>query len=145
MSTDELWMREAIKEARLAALDCEVPIGAVVVVGDKIIGRGHNMVQRLNDVSAHAEMIALTAACQYLDAKYLPDCTLYVTLEPCPMCAGMSHLSQVGRIVYGASDPQIGYSRHTPSLLHRKTQVSSGVLESECLALLRSFFRQRRR
>ena len=141
---DEIFMREAIKEARAALLDKEVPIGAVVVCKGRIIGRGHNMTERLHDPTAHAEMIALTAATEAMGGKYLQDCTIYVTVEPCPMCAAALAWAQTGRIVYGASDPKRGYSLFSPSLLHPRTEVSSGILESECSALVSDFFKEKR-
>ncbi|MBR1706696.1 MAG: nucleoside deaminase [Bacteroidales bacterium] len=144
MDQDERYMREALQEALAAARADEIPIGAVMVCRGRIIGRGHNMTERLHDTTAHAEMIAITAATEALGGKYLQDCTLYVTVEPCPMCAGALAWSQVGRIVYGAIDPRRGYSQFTPSLLHPKTQVSAGILADECGALLRDFFRSKR-
>ena len=127
--TDEKFMREAMKEAEMAAYEDEVPIGAVVVCRGRIIGKGHNMTEKLHDATAHAEMIAITAAAEAVGGKYLNDCTLYVTVEPCPMCAGALNWSQIGRIVYGAPDPKRGYSLFSPSLLHPKTEVIGGVLE----------------
>lgn len=141
---DEKFMAEALREAHLALEEKEIPIGAVVVWGDRIIGRGHNMTERLHDPTAHAEMIALTAATQAVGGKYLPDCTLYVTVEPCPMCAGALNWTQTGRIVYGAIDPRRGYSLFSPSLLHPKTRVTAGVLGEECAALIQDFFKNRR-
>lgn len=142
--TDEKFMREAMKEAEMAAYEDEVPIGAVVVCRGRIIGKGHNMTEKLHDATAHAEMIAITAATEALGGKYLNDCTLYVTVEPCPMCAGALNWSQIGRIVYGAPDPKRGYSLFSPSLLHPKTEVIGGVLEQECGALVRDFFMAKR-
>ena len=142
--TDEKFMREAMKEAEMAAYEDEVPIGAVVVCRGRIIGKGHNMTERLHDATAHAEMIAITAATEAVGGKYLNDCTLYVTVEPCPMCAGALNWSQIGRIVYGAPDPKRGYSLFSPSLLHPKTEVIGGVLEQECGALVRDFFMAKR-
>ena len=141
---DGKYMAEALREAQQALSEKEIPIGAVVVWGDRIIGRGHNMTERLHDPTAHAEMIALTAATQAVGGKYLQDCTLYVTVEPCPMCAGALNWSQVGRIVYGAQDPRRGYSLFSPSLLHPKTRVTGGVLGDECAALMTDFFKTRR-
>lgn len=141
---DEKFMAEALREAHLALEEKEIPIGAVVVWGDRIIGRGHNMTERLHDPTAHAEMIALTAATQAVGGKYLPDCTLYVTVEPCPMCAGALNWTQTGRIVYGAIDPRRGYSLFSPSLLHPKTRVTAGVLGEECAAMIQDFFKNRR-
>ena len=144
MDIDEKYMREALREA-LAALDeGEIPIGAVVVLKGRIIGKGHNMTERLHDPTAHAEMIAITAATEAMGGKYLNDCTLYVTVEPCPMCAGGLNWAQIGRIVYGALDPRRGYSMFSPSLLHPKTEVSAGVLAEECGALMTDFFKSKR-
>ena len=144
METDERFMREALREAQLAAGAGEVPIGAVVVWKGRIIGRGHNMTERLRDTTAHAEMLAITAATEAMGGKYLNDCTLYVTVEPCPMCAGALAWSQIGRIVYGAPDPRRGYSLFTPSLLHPRTEVASSVLSEECSSLMLQFFRLKR-
>ena len=141
---DEKWMREAYREALIAKDEGEIPIGAVVVCGGRVIGRGHNMTERLHDATAHAEMIAVTAATESLGGKYLTDCTLYVTVEPCPMCAGALNWSQIGKIVYGAPDPRRGYSMFTPSLLHPKTKAESGVLADECSALMLDFFKAKR-
>ncbi|MBP5390423.1 MAG: nucleoside deaminase [Bacteroidales bacterium] len=145
MENDEKYMREALAEAQLAAEEGEVPVGAVVVARGRVIARGHNMTERLADPTAHAEMIALTAATEALGGKYLTDCALYVTLEPCPMCAAALAWAQLGRLVYGASDPRRGYARFTPSLLHPKTEVVSGVLDEESLDLLTAFFQERRK
>ena len=142
--TDEKFMREAMKEAEMAAYEDEVPIGAVVVCRGRIIGKGHNMTEKLHDATAHAEMIAITAATEAVGGKYLNDCTLYVTVEPCPMCAGALNWSQIGRIVYGAPDPKRGYSLFSPSLLHPKTEVIGGALEQECGVLVRDFFMAKR-
>lgn len=141
---DEKYMREALKEAEYAAEEDEVPIGAVAVCRGRIIARGHNMIERLHDSSAHAEMIALTSAAEAVGGKYLDGCTLYVTVEPCPMCAGAMNWAQLGRLVYGSSDPKRGYTGFTPSLLHPKTEVSSGVLAQECGAIVSEFFRRKR-
>ena len=137
-------MKEALREAEAAGSENEVPIGAVVVARGRVIARGHNMTERLHDPSAHAEMIALTAATEALGGKYLQDCTLYVTVEPCPMCAAALCWAQVGRIVYGAGDPKRGYSLYTPSLLHPKTEVTSGVLADACGELMVRFFKDKR-
>ena len=137
-------MREALREAQAAYDEGEVPIGAVIVARGRIIGRGHNMTERLHDPSAHAEMIALTASTEALGGKYLTDCTLYVTVEPCPMCAAALCWAQVGRIVYGAADPKRGYSLYSPSLLHPKTEISAGVLADECGTLMTDFFKSKR-
>ena len=146
--TDRQWMRLALTEARKAAAAGEVPIGAVVVSGGRVIGRGHNMTEQLHDVTAHAEMIALTAASQALGGKYMPDATLYVTVEPCCMCAGAIGWSQIGRIVFGATDPKSGYASivgagKTP--FHPKATVQSGLMEEESAAMMRDFFAQKRR
>lgn len=145
MDDDIKYMQAALAEARTAYAKDEIPIGAVVVAGGRIIGRGHNMTETLNDVTAHAEMIALTAAEQYLGGKYLPEATLYVTVEPCLMCAGAIGWSQIRRIVYGASDPKRGYSIFTSrSPFHPKALVTSGVLADESAALMKSFFQSKR-
>ena len=142
--SDEYYMREALREARAAAAEDEVPIGAVIVSGDRVIARAHNQTEMLHDVTAHAEMLALTAAEEYLGAKYLTGCTLYVTVEPCPMCAGALGWAQVSRIVYGAADPKRGFSLLTGSLLHPKCEVRAGVLSDECSELMQEFFRKKR-
>ena len=129
MDTYQKYMAEALKEAANAAAEDEVPIGAVVVCNGRIVGRGHNMTERLKDPSAHAEMIAITAATEALGGKYLDSCSLYVTVEPCPMCAGAMNWAQLGELVYGASDPKRGYTRFTPSLLHPKTKVVAGIMD----------------
>ncbi|MBS7291763.1 MAG: nucleoside deaminase, partial [Bacteroidales bacterium] len=143
MEEDRKWMMEALKEAREAAAEDEVPIGAVIVGDGGIISRGHNMVERLNDPSAHAEMLALTSATAALGGKYLNDCTIYVTVEPCPMCAAALGWAQIGRVVYGSPDPKRGFTLFTPSLLHPKTRVDSGVLAEECSGLVSEFFRSK--
>ena len=137
-------MREALAEAKAALAEEEIPIGAVVVCKGRIIGKGHNMVERLHDATAHAEMIAITAATEALGGKYLQDCTLYVTVEPCPMCAAALNWSQVSRIVYGAPDPRRGYSLYSPSLLHPRTEVTPGILSEECGALVRDYLKSKR-
>ena len=147
MTQDEYYMSLALSEARAAAAEGEVPIGAVVVGGGRILGRGHNQTERLSDVTAHAEMLAISAAAQALGGKYLPDCTLYVTVEPCPMCAGAIGWSQLQRIVIGAPDPKRGYStllRPGATPFHPRAQVVEGVLEDECRTILRDFFAARR-
>ena len=141
---DEYYMREALREARAAAAEGEVPIGAVIVSGDRVIARAHNQTEMLHDVTVHAEMLAFTAASEGIGAKYLTDCTLYVTVEPCPMCAGAAGWTQVGRIVYGARDPKRGYSLLTGPVLHPKTEVIGGVLADECEQLMKEFFKQKR-
>lgn len=145
MTTDERYMRKALEEARRAFEADEIPVGAVVVCGDQIIARGHNLTEMLHDVTAHAEMQAITAAAEHLGGKYLDVCTLYVTVEPCIMCAGAIGWSQLGCLVYGASDPKRGYSFFAPKALHPKTKVVSGVLEEECAALMKEFFQRKRR
>ncbi len=137
-------MREALKEAEAAAEEGEVPIGAVVVCSGKVIARGHNMTETLHDPTAHAEMISITAATEAFGGKYLTDCTIYVTVEPCPMCAAALAWAQIGRVVYGAPDPKRGYTLFTPSLLHPKTEVTAGVLSADCSALVTAFFRAKR-
>ena len=141
---DIYYMREALREARAALSEDEVPIGAVVVAGDKIIARAHNLTETLHDVTAHAEMLALTAAEEHIGAKYLQDCTLYITVEPCPMCAGAAGWTQVGRIVYGAADPKRGYTLLTGPVLHPRTTVTGGVLEEDCRRLMKEFFHRKR-
>lgn len=141
---DEKFMKEALREAREAESEDEIPIGAVIAFMGRVIAKGHNMTERLHDPTAHAEMIALTAATEAMGGKYLNDCTLYVTVEPCPMCAAASAWAQIGRIVYGASDPKRGYSRFSPSLLHPKTEVLSGIMADECGSIVSEFFRKKR-
>ncbi len=142
---DARFMRLALAEARMAASEGEIPIGAVVVCGGRVVGRGHNLTERLADVTAHAEMQAITAAAQTLGGKYLTDCTLYVTVEPCLMCAGAIAWSQLRRIVYGAADEKRGYSVLTyESPFHPRAEVIAGVLADECASLMCDFFRQRR-
>lgn len=141
---DEVYMKEALREAQQALEQGEVPIGAVIVAGGRVIGRGHNLTERLNDVTAHAEMQAFTAAASYIGGKYLSDCTLYVTIEPCVMCAGAAYWTQVGRVVFGAFDEKRGFSKFGRELLHPKTTVTHGVLEEECSSLVTSFFRNKR-
>lgn len=142
--TDEYYMRRALEQAQEAADRDEVPVGAVVVCNDRIIGRGHNLTETLHDITAHAEMQAITSATNYLGGKYLNDCTLYVTLEPCVMCAGAIGWSQLGRLVYGAADPKRGYAAFAPRALHPKTVVEQGVLAEECSEIVRSFFKNKR-
>ena len=140
LEKDEKYMRLALEEAKLALEADEVPIGAIIVAGGRIVGRGHNLVETLTDVTAHAEIQAITAAASTIGGKYLNDCTLYVTVEPCPMCAGALAWSQIGRIVYGVSDPKRGFSTISGNILHPRTVVSSGVLARECEALMKNFF-----
>ena len=144
MSDDERYMKEALQEAHKAMEADEVPVGAVVVAEGRIIGRGHNLTECLHDVTAHAEMQAITAATDYLGGKYLDKCTLYVTVEPCVMCAGAIGWSQLGRLVYGASDEKRGYTLIAPNALHPKTEVVSGIMETECGNLMRQFFKSKR-
>ncbi len=144
ISPDEFFMNEALKEARLALAEKEIPIGAVVVCQGKIIGRGHNLTERLIDVSAHAEMQALTAAANYIGGKYLKDCTLYVTLEPCVMCAGAAYWFQLGKIVFGAYDVKRGFGRLNQQVTHPKTIITGGIKENECAELVREFFKSKR-
>lgn len=141
---DVRFMNDALREAELAGEEGEVPIGAVVVCRGRVIAKGHNMTERLHDPTAHAEMIALTAATEALGGKYLSDCTLYVTVEPCPMCAAALNWAQTGRIVWGAADPKRGYTLYSPSLLHPKTEIASGVLSDRCSELVADFFRSKR-
>ena len=142
--TDEFYMRKALEQAALAFEKDEVPVGAVVVCRDRIIACTYNLTETLNDVTAHAEMQAITAAADSLGGKYLDVCTLYVTVEPCVMCAGAIGWSQLGRLVYGAADPKRGFSVYAPKALHPKTEVVSGVLEEECGQLMRDFFKRKR-
>lgn len=142
--TDEIFMRQALAEAEKALSKEEVPIGAVVVSGGMVIGRGHNLVESLGDATAHAEMQALTAASAALGGKYLGDCTLYVTVEPCVMCAGACAWSQIGRIVWGANDPKRGFMRLGREVLHPRTEIVTGVLQRECGELVARFFKKLR-
>lgn len=141
---DEHYMKQALAEARVAFARDEVPIGAVIVCNDRIIARGHNLTETLTDVTAHAEMQAITAAAGFLGGKYLVGCTIYVTLEPCVMCAGALGWSQISRIVIGARDEKRGYQRFAPQALHPKAEVVFGVMEDECSALVKEFFRKKR-
>jgi len=141
---DERYMRMALDEAHRALERDEVPIGAVVVCQGRVIARGHNLTETLTDATAHAEMQALTAACSYMGGKYLPDCTLYVTIEPCLMCAGALAWTQIGRVVFGADDPKRGYHTFHPNPFHKKTAVQGGVLSEECGALVTDFFKKKR-
>ena len=142
---DTYYMKQALAEAQKAAERGEVPVGAVVVCKDRIIARAHNLTETLTDVTAHAEMQAITAAASSLGGKYLNECTLYVTVEPCVMCAGAIGWAQTGRLVFGASDEKRGYQRYAPQALHPKTQVSQGVLVDECARLMKEFFLNKRR
>src|SRR4030042_6491049 len=143
--TDEYFMKEALKEAEKAMMRDEIPVGAVIVDKNQVIGRAHNLTEALNDVTAHAEMQAFTAAASTMGGKYLTECTLYVTLEPCIMCAGASFWTQIGRIVYGAAAEERGFTRIGKNILHPKTQVLAGVLEQECSKILKDFFRKKRK
>ncbi len=144
IAPDEFYMNEAIKEARLALDYDEVPIGAIVVCKGRIIGRGHNLTERLNDVTAHAEMQAFTAAANFMGGKYLKDCTLYVTIEPCIMCAGASYWTQISRIVFGAHDLKRGFSRINQQITHPRTEIVSGIMENDCASLIKEFFIKKR-
>jgi len=141
---DEEFMRKALLEAQLAFDEDEIPVGAIIVCHDKIISRAHNLTEMLTDVTAHAEMQAITSGANMLGGKYLKDCTLYVTVEPCVMCAGALGWAQISRIVYGAPDEKRGYTKYAPDALHPKTTVTSGVLEDECKALMQDFFQRKR-
>ncbi len=141
---DERFMRMALAEAQHAFDDDEVPVGAVIACGNQVIARAHNLTETLTDCTAHAEMQAITAAASYLGGKYLPDCTLYVTVEPCLMCAGALAWGQIGRIVYGAADIKRGYHTYCPRPFHPKTKIEGGILADECAALMTSFFRRKR-
>ena len=142
--SDEYFMRDALREALTAFEKDEAPVGAVVVAVNRVIARAHNLVETLNDVTAHAEMQAITAAASYLGGKYLKECTMYVTLEPCLMCAGALYWAQITRIVYGAHDPKRGYTLNPSSPLHPATAVTDGILETECAALMSNFFKRKR-
>lgn len=144
MSQDEQFMRKALIEAQAAYDEGEIPIGAIIVCRDRIISRAHNLTETLNDVTAHAEMQVITAAANALGGKYLTDCTLYVTVEPCPMCAGAIGWAQIPRIVYGAPDEKRGYRKFAPNAFHPKATVVSGVLEEECRSLMQDFFKGKR-
>ena len=142
--TDQEYMQKALIEAKQAFEEGEVPVGAVIVCRDRIIARAHNLTERLTDVTAHAEMQAITAVANALGGKYLTDCTLYVTVEPCVMCAGALAWAQLSRIVYGASDPKRGFSVFAPNALHPRTEVTEGILAEECANLMKDFFQRRR-
>lgn len=142
--SDQYFMKQALAEARKAPKKNEVPVGAVVVCQNRIIARSHNLTETLNDVTAHAEMLAITAAADFLGGKYLNECTLYVTLEPCVMCAGALNWSQIKRIVYGANDEKRGFARCTPPLLHPKTEIVSGIMADECKEIVQVFFKNKR-
>ena len=142
--TDQEYMQKALIEAKQAFEEGEVPVGAVIVCRDRIIARAHNLTERLTDVTAHADMQAITAAANALGGKYLTDCTLYVTVEPCVMCAGALAWAQLSRIVYGASDPKRGFSVFAPNALHPRTEVTEGILAEECANLMKDFFQRKR-
>ena len=144
MADDKFYMRQALMEAEKAAEREEVPVGAVVVCRDRVIARAHNLTETLNDVTAHAEMQAITAAANYLGGKYLNDCTLYVTVEPCVMCAGAIAWAQMGRLVIGAMDDKRGYQKYAPQALHPKTIVIENVMAEECASLMKDFFKRKR-
>ena len=144
MADDNFYMKQALQEAKCAFEEDEIPVGAVIVCGERIIARAHNLTERLSDVTAHAEMQAITAASEYLGGKYLNDCTLYVTVEPCVMCAGALGWSQIGRVVFGAGDEKRGFRRFAPQALHPKTELISGVMEEECASLMKEFFQRKR-
>jgi len=141
---DDYFMKQALLEAKKAAVMDEVPVGAVIICNKQIIARAHNQTQLLSDVTAHAEMLAITSASTYLGSKYLDDCTLYVTLEPCPMCAGALKWSQIGKVVYGASDDSRGFMRYGKEMLHAKTKLEYGIMHEECSQLLTDFFKKKR-
>ena len=143
--SDEHFMKEAFKEAQKAFDEDEVPVGAIIVCDNKIIARAHNMTERLNDVTAHAEMLAFTSATDYLGGKYLNECTLYVTLEPCVMCAGASYWTQLKKVVYGASDEKRGFTKHKEKLMHPKTEIVKGVMRPACGEILLQFFENKRK
>lgn len=142
--SDEHFMKQALLEAQMAFENGEVPVGAVVVCENRVIARSHNRTEKLNDVTAHAEIMAITAAAEHLGSKYLNDCTLYVTLEPCVMCAGALSWAQIGRVVYGASDDNKGFMRFGKKMMHPKTKIEFGILHEDCATLLKAFFKQKR-
>ena len=142
--TDEYFMKQALAEARLAEEEDEVPVGAVIVSGNLIIARAHNQTERLNDPTAHAEMLAITSATVALGAKYLTDCRIYVTIEPCVMCAGAIGWAQLAALIYGAPDEKRGFTMFAPRALYSKTEIRNGILETECAALMKAFFREKR-
>ncbi len=142
--SDEYFMNEALKEAQIAFEEDEVPIGAVIVCKNKIIARAHNLTEKLTDVTAHAEMQAFTSASNFLGSKYLAECSLYVTIEPCVMCAGASYWSQIGKVVFGSKDEKRGYQLFGGNILHPKTEILTGILEDECRLILQTFFKNKR-
>ena len=141
---DEFYMREALKEAKKAFQEDEVPVGAIIVHNDTIIARGYNMCERLKDPTAHAEMTTITSACNYLQSKYLNECTMYVTLEPCVMCAGASYWVRISEIIFGASDKKKGFLTLNPHILHPSTKLKKGIYENECSQMLKDFFKTKR-
>jgi len=141
---DQFYMEKALEQALAAYEADEVPVGAVIVCGDRIVGRGHNLTEHLNDITSHAELIALSAATEFLGSKYLPDCTLFVTVEPCVMCAGALKWAQIGRLVYGAADEKYGFMKFGREILHPKTKVEYGLLEEPCSKLMKQFFKKKR-
>ena len=144
LHSDEYFMQQALREAQKAADDDEVPVGAVVVSNNQIIARAHNQIERLSDTTAHAEMLAITSATSYIGAKYLKECTLYVTIEPCVMCAGALYWSQIGRVVYAAEDQKRGFMRYGKELIHPKTKIEYGILSEEAGAMMKRFFEGKR-
>jgi tRNA(adenine34) deaminase len=144
MNTDEEFMKKALAEAQLAYDEGEIPIGAVVVADGRVISRAHNLTETLHDVTAHAEMQAITAAAEYLGGKYLSGCTLYVTVEPCTMCAGAIGWAQIPRIVFGCADEKRGYQQYAPHAMHPKATITGGILEEECRQLMQDFFKSKR-
>lgn len=145
LQNHEMYMEIALKEAAEAIQKNEVPIGAIIVCKNKILAKAHNMVETLNDPTAHAEMLAISSAIDFLGSKYLPDCKLYVTLEPCVMCAGAITWSQIPEIYYGASDPQKGFSNYTPNIFNHKIKISKGILQDTCSSLITEFFKEKRK
>ncbi|GAF02575.1 nucleoside deaminase [Saccharicrinis fermentans] len=142
--SDEYFMKQALREAQMAAQKDEIPVGAVVVCNDQIIARAHNLTETLHDVTAHAEMLAITGAAEYLGGKYLNECTLYVTLEPCVMCAGALNWAQIKKVVFGASDEKRGFMKHTPPIFHTKAQIQGGILADKCSEMVVDFFKNKR-
>ena len=142
--SDEYFMKKALDEALLALSKDEVPVGAVIVSGNQIIGKGHNLTEQLQDVTAHAEILALTAASNHLGAKYLENCKLYVTLEPCAMCAAAINAAQIAEVVFATPDPKRGYTLYEPPLIHPKTKIQAGIMSDECSQILKDFFRKKR-
>jgi Cytosine/adenosine deaminases len=142
--SDDYFMKQALAEANIASEEDEVPVGAVIVCGDRIVARAHNQTERLNDPTAHAEMLAITSATNALGAKYLTDCRLYVTVEPCVMCAGAIGWSQLSTVIYGATDEKRGFTKYAPNALHPKTEVRKGVMDTECADLMKAFFKDKR-